>query len=53
MPILIDEIVIHIEVSNAASGGTSTPATPVQDQQALVAECVEQVMNILRQQQEA
>jgi hypothetical protein len=53
MPILIDEIVIQVEVSNAAAGGTSTPAAPAQEKQALVAECVERVMDILRQQKEA
>ncbi|WP_310461405.1 DUF5908 family protein [Sphaerotilus sp.] len=53
MPILIDEIVIQVEVSNVAGGGTSTPPAPGTDKQALVAECVERVLDILRQQKEA
>jgi hypothetical protein len=53
MPILIDEIVIQVEVGNAAGGGTATPPEPAQDKQALVAECVERVLDILRQQKEA
>jgi len=53
MPILIDEIVIKVEVSNAEGGGTSTPPAAAQDKQALVAECVERVLDILRQQKEA
>lgn len=53
MPILIDEVVIQVEVGNAASGGTSTPPAPAEDKQALVAECVERVLDILRQQREA
>lgn len=53
MPILIDEVVIQVEVGNAASGGTATPPAPAEDKQALVAECVERVLDILRQQKEA
>jgi hypothetical protein len=53
MPILIDEVVIQVEVGNAASGGTATPPAPTDDKQALVAECVERVLDILRQQREA
>ena len=53
MPILIDEIVIQVEVGNAASGGTATPPAAAEDKQALVAECVERVLDILRQQREA
>jgi len=51
MPIVVDEVVISVEVGNAASGGASPP--PAQDdRQALVAECVERVLEILREQQE-
>jgi hypothetical protein len=50
MPIIVDEVVISVEVSNAsAGGGASAPDT---DKQALIAECVAQVLAILRQQQE-
>lgn len=48
MPIVIDEVVISVEVGNAASGGAATPPPPTQDRQALVAEVVEQVLEILR-----
>lgn len=51
MPIVVDEVVISVEVGNAASGGAAAPP-PQQDRQALVAECVERVLEILRQQAE-
>ncbi|WP_346289106.1 DUF5908 family protein [Zoogloea sp.] len=53
MPIIVDEVVISVEVGNAASGGTPTPPAPETDRQALVAECVQQVLDILRREQEA
>jgi Family of unknown function (DUF5908) len=53
MPILIDEVVIQVEVGNAANGGTATSPAPTDDKQALVAECVERVLDILRLQKEA
>jgi hypothetical protein len=40
MPIVVDEVVITVEVGNAAGGGTATPPAPADDRQALVAECV-------------
>jgi len=49
MPIVVDEVVITVEVGNAAGGGTSTPPAPADDRQALVAECVERVLEILRE----
>ena len=52
MPIVIDEVVIQVEVGNAAAGGTTTPPPAADDRQALVAECVERVLEILRQQKE-
>lgn len=52
MPIVIDEVVIQVQVDNAASGGTTTPQAPIEDRQALVAECVERVLEILREQKE-
>jgi len=51
MPIVVDEVVISVEVGNAAGGGASPPP-PQDDRQALVAECVERVLEILREQQE-
>lgn len=52
MPIMIDEVVVSVDVGNAAAGGAATPPAPTEDRQALVAECVERVLEILRQQQE-
>lgn len=52
MPIVVDEIVIQVEVGNAAGGGAATPPAPADDRQSLVAECVERVLAILRDQQE-
>lgn len=52
MPVIVDEVVISVEVDNTASGGNATPPTPTEDKQALVAECVERVFEILRERQE-
>lgn len=51
MPVIIDEVVISVEVTNQASGG-STPPPPIEDKQALIAECVERVLDILREREE-
>ena len=52
MPIVIDEVVITVEVGNAAGGGSATPPAPVDDRQALVADCVERVLEVLRDREE-
>jgi hypothetical protein len=52
MPIVVDEVVITVEVGNAAGGGTTTPPAPADDRQALVAECIERVLEILRDREE-
>lgn len=52
MPIIVDEVVISVEVTNQAAGGTSTPPAALQDKQALIAECVERVLEILRDREE-
>lgn len=61
MPIIVDEVVISVEVTNQASGGAASglsPATnaagPVStlEKQAIVAECVERVLEILEQKAE-
>lgn len=54
MPVIVDEVVISVEVSNQAAGG-SGPASapgPTQDKQTIVAECVERVLQILREREE-
>ena len=54
MPIIIDEVVISVEVSNQAAGGAGAGAAPAstQDKQTVVAECVERVLAILREREE-
>ncbi len=52
MPIIVDEVVISVEVTNQASGGSTTPPPPLQDKQTVVAECVERVLEILREREE-
>lgn len=53
MPIIIDELVITVEVGPAGQGTASGSAPDgIEDRQALVAEVVEQVLEILRQREE-
>jgi len=55
MPIIVDEVVISVEVSNQAAGGssgTSSTNSPTSDKQTLIAECVERVLDILRDREE-
>jgi len=52
MPIIVDEVVISVEVSNEAAGGAATPPAALDDKQRLVAECVERVLDILAQKAE-
>lgn len=52
MPIVVDEVVISVEVTNQASGGTAPAPGSVEDRQAVVEECVERVLEILRRKEE-
>jgi hypothetical protein len=54
MPIVVDEVVISVEVTNQAAGGAGPAAapSPTQDKQAVVNECVERVLEILREREE-
>ena len=52
MPVEITEVVIQVSVDNAAGGGAASAPAPAEDRQALVAECVERVLEVLRQRQE-
>ena len=52
MPIIVDEVVISVEVTNQASGGSTSASSPTEDKQAVVSECVERVLEILRQKDE-
>ncbi len=55
MPLVVDEVVISVEVAAPAAGGgataASSPPSP-EERQALVNECVERVLEILRQKEE-
>jgi Family of unknown function (DUF5908) len=52
MPIIVDEVVISVAVGNAAAGGAATPPSALSEKQAVVAECVERVLDILAQKAE-
>jgi hypothetical protein len=52
MPVIIDEVVISVEVTNQESGGASAQPTSQDDKQAIVNECVERVLDILKQKTE-
>jgi len=53
MPIFIDEVVISVDVDGGAAAGARPAAgAGSEDKQALVAECVERVLEILAQKQE-
>jgi hypothetical protein len=52
MPVIVDEIVISVEVSNQAAGGAATPPSSIEDKQTIVSECVERVLDILQQKTE-
>jgi len=54
MPIIVDEIVISVEVSNQAAGGAGAGSapSPTRDKQNVVDECVERVLQILREREE-
>ncbi|NVO21504.1 MAG: hypothetical protein HXX13_17515 [Bacteroidetes bacterium] len=52
MPVLINEVVIRVDVTNQESGGASPPAQPVIDRQAIIEECVEKVLEVLKQKAE-
>lgn len=52
MPILIDEVVISVQVDNQTNTSKNTPSSDSEQKQRIVEECVEQVMEILKQQQE-
>jgi hypothetical protein len=52
MPIIIDEIVITVDVSNKDSGGAASAPPAAQDAQTVVQQCVERVLEILREREE-
>ena len=52
MPVVIDEVVISVEVSNQASGGAASAPSTTEGQQTIISECVERVLDILKQKAE-
>jgi hypothetical protein len=52
MPIIVDEVVISVEVGNQAPGGTTPGSTGTDATQAIIAECVERVLDVLAQKEE-
>jgi hypothetical protein len=53
MPVIVDEIVISVEVASDEAAGAAPGAAPdPQDRHALVSECVERVLDVLRRKEE-
>ena len=52
MPVIVDEVVISVEVTNQASGGAAAASLATDDRQAIISECVERVPDILQQKAE-
>jgi hypothetical protein len=52
MPIVIDEVVISVEVREEPSTAGQQGALPADERQAIVAECVERVLEILKRREE-
>jgi Family of unknown function (DUF5908) len=52
MPVIVDEVIISVEVSNAASGGAVSTPPATEEKQTIVAECVERILDILEQKEE-
>jgi hypothetical protein len=51
MPIIVDEVVISVEVTNQASDKAASSSS-TEEKQAIINECIEQVLEILRQKME-
>lgn len=51
MPIIVDEVVISVEVGDR-SGGASSPPGDADAMRAIIAECVERVLDLLAQKKE-
>jgi hypothetical protein len=52
MPVIVDEVVISVEVTNEASGGSATTPNSTEERQLIIAFCVERVLEILAQKAE-
>ncbi len=53
MPILIDEVVISVQVDNRSSGGSNVKPAENETRKQIVEDCVEQVLEILKQRKES
>jgi hypothetical protein len=47
MPVIVDEVIISVEVTNQDSGGAVSSPTSSEERQNIIAECVERVLDIL------
>jgi Family of unknown function (DUF5908) len=52
MPVIVDEVVISVDVTNQASGGAASAPSATQEQQTIINECVERVLDILERKRE-
>ncbi len=52
MPVVIDEVVISVEVNNQATGGATSTPSATEEKQTIISECVERVLDILKQKAE-
>lgn len=53
MPIIVDEVVISVEVANQTESDKTTPSSSNEEEkQMIINECVQQVLDILRQKME-
>jgi hypothetical protein len=52
MPVIVDEVIISVDVSNAAAGAAASPPSATEEKQLIISECVERVLDILEQKAE-
>lgn len=52
MPVIVDEIVISVEVTNEVAGGAATTPNTTEERQLIIAQCVERILEILAQKAE-
>lgn len=52
MPVIVDEVVISVDVTNQASGGVASAPSATDDKQTIISECVERVLDILERKRE-
>ncbi len=52
MPVIVDEVVISVEVTNEVAGGAATTPSSIEERQLIIAQCVERILEILAQKAE-